>query len=462
MTSIPTMQQKAVKKFNTLQILRGGWYSIWAVSLLLLVASIVGVNSQRQALKTVGKDATPSIVTSQQLRDSFADLDASLANELLLKPGQDRQQVLADFEINRKKIADRLVDAAKNITYPAEEKIIKSLQLNSSSYLLKLQEARDARNRNDLLGALNIYRSAAILVDKEILPQTEQLDFVNSQELETTYARQNLTSSGITLLVALLGLVQISILISIQIFLYRRMRRLLNLPLMGATAIATVFLLYTISALVTTNSDLRVAKEDAFESIHALRQARSLSYMANADESRYLLDTGSADLHDRAFKNKLSKILTLPSGKSLTDVIKLIPQSDQNLIFRLDGLSGLYATQLSNITFDGELPATIDMLKKLDVYLQIDAQIRQLYRSGKIAEAITLCTGYQQGQSNWAFEQYRKSNQKLREINEAVFEKKIEVANQRLNYFEIIAPLALGSIAVITLFGLRPRLAEYL
>ncbi len=462
MTSIPRPQQKIAKKFNTLQILRGGWYGIWAVSLLLLIASIIGVSQQRQAIKTVGKDAAPSILAAQQLRDSFADLDASLANELLLKPGQDRQQVLADFEKNRQKIADRLVAAAKNITYPAEEKIVQSLQLNSSGYFLKLQEARDAHNRNDTAGALNIYRNAASLVDREILPQAEQLDVVNSQELETIYAQQNLTNGGIALLIALLGLIQIGILVSVQIFLYQRMRRILNLPLIGATAISILFSLYTINALVGANTDLKVAKEDAFESIHALRQARALSYMANGDESRYLLDTANASLHDRAFKTKIDKIVTLPPGKSLADVIKLIPQSDRNLAFKLDGLNGLYATQLNNITFDGELAATIEMLKTFDTYLQIDEQIRQFYRSGKLAEAIALCTGYQQGQSNWAFERYKNANEKLRKINEAVFDEKIESANQKLNYFEIIALMALGGVAVITLFGLRPRLAEYL
>lgn len=461
MTSIPRPQQRLAKKFNTLQILRGGWYSVWAVSLFLLVVSILGINYQRQAIKTISKDAVPSILAAQQLRDSFADLDASLANELLLKPGQDRQ-VLADFEKNRKKIADRLVSAATTITNSDEEKIVQSLQFNGSGYLLKLQEARDARNRKDLVGAINIYRSAANLVDRDILPQAEQLDLVNYQELEDLYERQNFTNGGIAVLISLLGLVQLGILVSVQIFLYQRMRRIFNLPLIGATAISLIFTLYTINALAGAKSNLKVAKEDAFESIHTLRQARALSYMANADESRYLLDYANANLHDRAFRTKVGKLVTLPPGKSLADIIKLIPLNEGNLSFKLDGFNGLYAKQLSNINFEGEPAAAIEMLKSLDTYLQIDEQIRQLYRSGKVAEAVALCTGYQQGQSNWAFEQYRNANEKLRKINEALFAEKITEANHKLDYFEIIAPVALGGVAVITLFGLRPRLAEYL
>ena len=101
MTSVPSVAKKAKQHLNTPQLLRSGWYLTWGVSLLLLIASIYGVSSQRQALKTVGKDAAPSILTAQQLQDSFADMDASLANELLLKPGNN-QQALANFEINRK------------------------------------------------------------------------------------------------------------------------------------------------------------------------------------------------------------------------------------------------------------------------------------------------------------------------------------------------------------------------
>jgi hypothetical protein len=112
MTSIPKPAQNLVSKYQTPQILRGGWYATWGISLCLLMISIVGVGNQRNALKTVGKDAAPSILTAQQLQDSFADMDASLANELLMKSGEDRQALL-DFDKNQKKIADRLVAAAK-------------------------------------------------------------------------------------------------------------------------------------------------------------------------------------------------------------------------------------------------------------------------------------------------------------------------------------------------------------
>jgi hypothetical protein len=461
MNSIPTPTHKIRTKFNTPQILRGSLYTAWGVSCLLLVFSISGVSFQRQAIKTVGKDAAPSILTAQQLRDSFADIDASLANELLLKPGEN-SQALADFEKNQKKIADRLVAAAKNITYPAEESIIQTLQLKSSNYFLKLQSARDAHKRGDRVGALTAYRSAASLMDREILPKSVELDNVNSQELNSTYNGQSLYNIVIAVLIAVIGLAQISILIVIQIFLYLRMRRILNLPLLGASTIAILFLGYTMNSIVSATVNLKIAKADAFDSIHSLRQARALSYMANADQSRYLLDTADLDKHDRAFKEKIDKLITIPPSKSLQDIVSSIPRSAGAQKFELSGFTGFYAEELKNITFKGELAETVDTLTKLDDYLKIDAEIRRLYRSSKVAEAIALCTGNQQGKSNWAFDRYQAANEKVRLINEAVFKEKIEAGTNNLKNFEMIAYMSIGSIAILTLFGLRPRLAEYL
>jgi hypothetical protein len=456
MTSISRPTQKFPRKFNTLQLLRSGWYATWGISLLLLIVSIYGVNSQREALKTVGKDAAPSILTAQQLQDSFADMDASLANELLLKPGENRQ-ALIDFDKNRKKIADRLVAAAKNITYLEEETIIQSLQLNGSAYLLKLQEARDAHQRGDAVSTLNIYQSAARLMDRDIIPQAEKLSQVNFNYLETAYAGQRFTNGGISLLIAIVGLVQIGILVVIQIFLYRRMRRILNLPLLSATAIAIIFLGHTIGSFVGATSNLKIAKEDAFNSLYALRQMRSLSYKANADESRYLLDRSNAIGHEQSFNDKVNKIVVIPSGQSIESIVTNTKAGKPT-----PKLTGLLANVLNNITFAGEQELAIDTFKSFNEYLAIDKQIRQLYRSGKVAEAIALCVGTKQGESNWAFDRYRNFQTHLIDLNKKEFEQNIGIGNSRLAYFEIIAAIALISIAILTLMGLRPRLMEYL
>jgi hypothetical protein len=349
------------------------------------------------------------------------------------------------------------VAAAQNITYPEEEKIIQSLQLNNSAYLLKLQAARDAHQRNDAVSTLNIYQSAAKLMDRDIIPQAEQLGRVNSQQLEKIYAQQSYTNGGIGLAIAIVGLVQIAILIMIQIFIYQRMRRILNLPLLGATAISIVFLGYTIIAFVGATSNLKIAKVDAFDSLYALRKMRSLSYKANADESRYLLDRANSPNHEQLFNDKIAKIITVPPNLSIESII-----TNTNRGNPTTGLTGLFADELNNITFGGEQKLAVDTLQSFNDYLKIDKQIRQLYRSGKVAEAIALCVGTKQGESNWAFDRYKNLHTELMNLNKKEFDKNIELGNNRVDNFEIIATVAFGSVAILTLFGVRPRLMEYL
>jgi uncharacterized membrane protein YqjE len=461
MTTISKPTQRLAKKFNTPEILRSGWYVSWGIGLIMLVVSIYGVNSQRQAIKTVGKDAAPSVLTAQQLQDSFAGMDASLASELLLKPGDTRQkEVQIDFQTNRIKIAARLTAAAKNITYSKEQEIVEKLHRYDGDYLLKLQEARDARQRGDIVNTLAIYQSAATLMDEKIIPKAEELSQVNLQELEKNYAAQSAIDGAITFMIAIVGLVQIAILVAIQIFLYRRMRRILNLPLLGATAIAIVFSGYTIGSLAGATSNLYVAKHDAFDSLQALRKMRALSYRANADESRYLLDPTNSDRHERSFNDKIAKILTIPPGFSNEAIISEI-QANKS-VGGVGGLTGLFASASNNITFAGEKELVISTFKSFNDYLAIDKQIRQLSRSGKVAEAIALCVGYKQGESNWAFDRYKKIHTNLMDLNKKEFENNIKLGEEHLNNFELIASVALGSIAVLTLFGLRPRLMEYL
>jgi hypothetical protein len=82
--------------------------------------------------------------------------------------------------------------------------------------------------------------------------------------------------------------------------------------------------------------------------------------------------------------------------------------------------------------------------------------------AGKHTEAIALCLGNQPGQSNWAFDEFRlKANQKTFDINQVAFDKAIKQGFRDVDGFEFTTPVALSAIAVLTLFGLLPRLKEY-
>lgn len=455
MTKTLAISSKAITKLTTPQLLKGGLYLTWGASLLLLLATISGVQGARHAIKTVGKDSAPSIISAQRIQDSLADMDANAANELLVKPGQNPNAVKA-YEERREKVNRMILDAAKNITYDEEDQIILTLQVKLGEYLTKIQQVRDFHQRGDTNGVLVNYREAAEMIDNTLLPAAAKLNEVNRKALDRTYSQQQFAAARSLLFVVISSFLLIGLLVAIQLFLSKRMRRTLNPMLLAATAIAVIFLGYSARAFLSASHNLKVAKEDAFESIQDLREGRSIAYSANGDESRYLLDPVFASKHEQAFFNKVDKLVKLPTGQTFQTVAAASAQGQ-----KVEGFTGYMAEELNNITFAGEREAAVDTLFKFGVYLNLDKQIRQLQQNGKHADAIALCVGNNPGQSNWAFEQFKQANQKTLDINQAAFDKAVEQGFKDVDGFEVTTPVVVSAIALLTLLGLRPRLNEY-
>jgi len=458
MSKIISASSKAIKKLNTPQLFQGGLYLTWAASLLMLVSTMSGIQGQRHAINTIGKESTPSITTAQRLKDAAAGMDAYIVKELLLPSGQN-QDAVKGYEERYEKLTQRLVAAAESISYgDKERKPIETLQLELGNYIAKIQQARDFHERGDTNNMVVAYRSAAEIMDQKLLPAADALDKVNVDALNLTYNKEKFYSGKSLFFIVISGVALITILIGLQIFLSKRTRRTFNPMLLAASAIAIAFLNYTTGAFLSASQNLRIATEDAFSSMHTLRQARALGYIANAAQSRYLLDPAFALNHEQAFFNTIAKIAKPSDGETFETVAATASASG----YKPNNITGLLADQLKNITFAGEREATVNNLTTLGTYIAIDKQIRQLERAGKHTEAIALCLGNQPGQSNWAFDEFRlKANQKTFDINQAAFDKAIKQGFRDVDGFEFTTPVALSAIAVLTLFGLLPRLKEY-
>ncbi|WP_293342606.1 hypothetical protein [Microcoleus sp. CAWBG58] len=472
-------------KFTTPQILRWGLYLVWGVSLLALVTANQAVRMQRNAIETIGKNTAPSVLTAQRIKDSLADLDANAANELLVKPGENPEAV-KEYRKRQEKLSKLLALAAENITEgDAERQQIRTLMLSLGDYMTQIERARLANERGDSRSLLEAYRKAANILDSILLPAAEQLQKVNLESLDRAYISQKARSANLLFLAVIGNLLPLVALGLLQLFLYHRMRRNVNPYLLGATLCAIVFLFYITNALTAASYHLKVAKEDAFNSLLPLRQARAIAYSANADESRYLLDRELAPQHERNFVEKMAKIVVIPGNLNFESLAKEFKQSN---VKDVAGFSGLFAEEFANITFSGERDAAVEMLSAFGVYVNIDKQIRSLANSGKKAEAIALCTGNDRGQSNWAFQQFLKQHQDVTEINFTAFTTNLDRGFQSVGYVpdkskqssddilqgamldrafkntyqvEIFSLGLISAIAILTFLGLNLRLKEY-
>jgi DNA-binding transcriptional regulator/RsmH inhibitor MraZ len=500
MSSITIDFLTKVKESPTPKLLRWSLFATWGASLLLMAVAIAAVQSQREAIKTVGLDSAPSILNAQRMKDSLADMDANAASELLAQPGQNPDAVTG-YDKRREKLSKLLVAVSENITFDDQERIpIQTIQSKVGDYIQLIQQARDFNAQGDQANKLKAYRAAADLMDKTLLPAATDLSEVNHTQLNLSYRNQQSIAASSLFVVTIVGFLLLGLLIGVQLFLNQRMRRMLNPGLLAASAIAILFLSYTYQTLNSAAAHLKTAKESAFDSLYALRVARSLAYSANGDESRYLLDRALATTHEQAFFQKSNQIATIPTNQTFDSVANAY-QATSDRAFKVPGFQGFLADALHNITFNGEREAAVETLRSFAVYLKIDSQIRQLERSGRDQEAIALCVGNNVGQSNWAFEQYKAAHQKVMNINMAEFQESVlqafrevgvdtefkvsvnpnpqdaqtvaanesiqilgttkKVEPHAVTRFEIIAASAVVAIALCTFLGLSPRIKEY-
>jgi hypothetical protein len=457
--------QRAIdlKTLTTPQILRRSMFGLWGLSLLWVPLSITAIQTQRQTIKTIAKDSVPSVLLAQRIVDAMSDMDASVANalldpnnkELLIQDAEaaglsDSQKA---FNKRRADLAERLTKAASNITFDGEEPVIRKLIFGFGDYLSYVERAQSAHAKGDRPEALKQYQLATNILDNSLIPQAYELREINSRALEKQYNVAQYTGGSSIAYVSLLGIATIAGLVALQFFLNLRTRRTLNPTLLGATAIAILFLLTSLYSLWSSGDKLRVLKEDSYNSLLALRAGRSLMYAANSDESRYLLDTANQETHEKAFFAKTNNAFGQSTSQTfLNQSIKSIELGEKKL-----SVTGYFGKAITNITFPKERSTLVKMMRQFQSYMAIDQQIRAAAERKDMKTALTLCLG----ESNQVFDALKDQMDEAIKINQEVFDSTERKAMEQLDNFELKASIALALIATLTFFGLKPRLKEY-
>jgi hypothetical protein len=401
------------------------------------------------AVRTVGRDTVPSIVAAEKMNVALADINTNFANAMLAKD-DDTKRSWRTIKEQSDAVSHALITASENVTYGTEEEgPIYAIQSNLPVYFRLLGQARSKMQSDPLADT----RAASDLMQKSIIPAGFALDDANFRHLTASYDehRANQTVALIMLLLAIGALG--GFLIIVQLSLARRTRRLVNPQLLGATVLLAVFGVYLIFIFVSASEQLRAAKQDSFDSIHALWKARAAAYDANAEESLYLLERGTLQTrHEEAFFSRSEQLLSgLPPLEAVA----------QAALGRFKDIKGFIGVELNNITYPGEREAAIEMLRTFVDYIQIDRKIRDLERAGRHAEALALCVGTAPGQSDWTFERFDKALVKVLDINERFFTTQVASAFSYLARIPWASPFVALAIAVLSFLGLQPRIREY-
>jgi len=448
----------ALQARQTPDILLAALGAGWLLVLVLFLVARSGLGDVRAAAQTIGRDAEPSVVAARQIGLSLADMHASVANAFLLGAGQDAD-AWTTYQQERQTVADTLVTAAQNITYPGEKEQIRALGENVVRYQDLVSQAA-ATLPQDRAAAMRLFGQADDLLHTQLLPAANELARINNDALEAGYQAHRTSGLGMAILTGLAGLVVLGLLVAIQVFLSRRTRRTFNLPLIGATLLTLVLVSQVAGTLAAASEHLRSAKQDAYDSVYALTSARTTSYDANADESLWLLAQDDPR-YESSFQTKARQIADRPPDEATLRAVQQAVDHHQPVPF-----GGYLANELNNITFPGEREAALGATAAWAQYAAIDGQIRGLERSGDHAGAVALDIGTAQGQSNWAFDTYDRFLTQTITINQQAFESSIQQVfddlggTTRIGADTLLPVLAL-LIAGLIWLGLQPRLAEY-
>jgi hypothetical protein len=447
----PAVAGESLERWTTPAILWGSLIAIGLGALLFFLAARSAVLEGRQTVQTIGKDAAPSIIAARTIRADLADMDANAADALLVADPAQRTALGEAFDARRHAVAASLVAAARNITYGDAERVpIETMTEQVGVYLGFIAQARALAPR-DPAGALAAYRSATTLMHQTILPAADALDTANLSYLNGAYGARVQAAGWYTVLVFATGGLLLLSLLATQVFLTRRTHRLLNPPLAGATLVAAVVLVQLTGALNAAGGDLRAAKQDAFDSVHALWQARSVAYDANGDQRRYLLDHEQAGQLQQAFAAKAAQLAdTTDFAGAGAEATKGPPT-----------FKGYLGDELRNITYPGEQEAALASLRTFGEYVAVDGQVRALEQAGRHQEAVDLALGTADGQSGGAFARFDQALFTTLDINQKELDKAVPRAFGDLAGAEYVALGGALAVVVLAWLGLRPRLSEY-
>jgi uncharacterized protein YpmB len=399
-----------------------------------------------KAASAIGHDSAPSIIAAQSVRGVLGDAHANLADAFVLKEEQNGDHWRA-YRDDMKDVHEQLLNAAQNVTYgDAERKpILETMQYVGEYERLVGQsiEQGDGASLDE----------ADVLMRTKIQPAAIALDKANFEPLTRTWEDFKAHATGETAIVLLGAGTLLALLVFGQIYVFRATRRLLNPGLLAATVVfvvSTGMMAYTV---LHVRSDMRVAKEDAFDSIHALWKARAEAYAANAETSFYLLD--GANSQDRT-----QRLAAFKEKKDL--VLSATPQQVGIALEKKTRLKGLLGDELANITFDGEGEAALQTVEYWNDYVSIYQSLLSFdVESAATSPDKALELSQNIARSDLAFGSFDNSLEKALDINENAFDNSIDKAVANISRLPWLIAITAFLVIVACVLGLRPRINKY-
>jgi hypothetical protein len=257
--------------------------------------------SRGDAADSVASSSEPQLVRAESLYASLSDADATAATTFLtggIEPAERRQRYIADLGAASSRLDELSRRAGNSVdTRGAATALATLLPVYTG-----LIEAARSNNRQGFPVGAAYLRRASELMRTRILPAAERLYVVEAHRTDADYRAGTRNTGLIAAIVA--GSILLALLLLTQLGLARFTNRLLNIPLLAATAILVGLGVWIVASLVSEQTALASAQREGSDSVQLLSASRVLALRAQRDESLALVgrgsDTTSLEDFDRA------------------------------------------------------------------------------------------------------------------------------------------------------------------
>ncbi|WP_261553643.1 hypothetical protein [Frankia tisae] len=199
-------------------------------------------------------------------------------------------------------------------TSRCEGTLLDALQSYLPTYVDLVATAR-ADNRNGQQVAQAYLKRASELMRESITPVADQLVAVASDDL-TRQTRRATDAAAVAVLAVLLGAGCLTML-GVQVLLFRRTNRILDLRALAGAAVLLVAVTAVFTGAGIERSRVIAAGEHGYAPTTLLTQARSLILRAHADENLSLISLNDANPYEKNFDDAVRSLGYRPNGDPL-------------------------------------------------------------------------------------------------------------------------------------------------
>ncbi|MBB6344454.1 hypothetical protein ACWGH8_35520 [Nonomuraea muscovyensis] len=418
---------------------------------VLLAALAVGGGTAGDGLRVIGRDAGPQVVATAGLYFGLSDMDAQVADALLMgkEYGERRRAALTRYDQRRAEANAALLKAFElSGDNAAERRTVQSVldglgryeRLAGQALLLDARSGHPAGSPpEDVVG---LYRQATDLMRQVLLPQAYNLTLESGTIVRATHDDKSASVPTLRAVVVVTGLVALACLVWLQFSLARRFRRLLAPALLAATAVTIAAVFGGVSVLGRNQLDLRTAKAEGFDPVLTVARARAISNSMQGDQSRYLLDKDRADTYEHTFLDKSQTVFYLPAGNLGAYHARVAGGATDYL--------GLMGVQVAG----AEGQRVVAAYRK---FQEADTALRAMVRDGRTGDAVAA----RLGPVREAFDAYDRTLLALSQRHQAAFERAIGSGERALDTLWRLLPFAIGGLGLLVVAGVWPRLKEY-